>query len=201
MSDVRIDDDMVWAAIDPKNYADDSIHDAFRWLRANNPLGRAEVEDFDPFWIVTKHADILEVSRNNDLFHNGDLQTTLTPKSIDQKIRAMTGGSPHLDCQKSAEFALPKPESVEQCTTQLKPADASSGTFTMSCKSEMVTGTGVGTYEVKDKSTATVKVSFKGSTVQGQPLSYDSSSVHKWIGSDCDAPPPGVDPSLAELMR
>ena len=96
MTDARIDDDMVWAAIDPKNYADDSIHDAFRWLRANNPLGRAEVEDFDPFWVVTKHADILEVSRQNDLFHNGDLQTTLTPKSIDQKIRAMTGGSPHL---------------------------------------------------------------------------------------------------------
>ena len=96
MSDARIDDDMVWAAIDPKNYADDSVHDAFRWLRANNPLGRAEVEDFDPFWVVTKHADILEVSRNNDLFHNGDLATTLTPRSIDQKIRAMTGGSPHL---------------------------------------------------------------------------------------------------------
>ena len=96
MTDARIDDDMVWAAIDPKNYADDSVHDAFRWLRANNPLGRAEVEDFDPFWVVTKHADILEISRNNDLFHNGDLPTTLTPRSIDQKIRAMTGGSPHL---------------------------------------------------------------------------------------------------------
>ena len=96
MSDVRIDDDRVWAAIDPKNYADDSVHDAFRWLRANNPLGRAELPEFDPFWIVTKHADILEVSRQNDLFHNGDLQTTLTPKAIDLKVRAMTGGSPHL---------------------------------------------------------------------------------------------------------
>ncbi len=136
-----------------------------------------------------------------------DIQGALTAQQKSSLSAAMAklglpaGGSPHLDCQKSAEFALPKPESVEQCTTQLKPADASSGTFTMSCKSEMVTGTGVGTYEVKDKSTATVKVSFKGSTVQGQPLSYDSSSVHKWIGSDCDAPPPGVDPSLAELMR
>jgi hypothetical protein len=117
------------------------------------------------------------------------------------KLGLPTGGSPHLDCQQSAEFTLPKPESVEQCTTQLKPADASSGTFTMSCKSEMVTGTGVGTYEVKDKSTATVKVSFKGSTTQGMPLSYDSSSVHKWIGSDCNAAPDGLDPSLAELMR
>jgi cytochrome P450 len=96
MSDVRIDDDRVWAVIEPKNYADDSVHEGFRWLRANNPLGRAELPEFDPFWVVTKHADILEVSRQNDLFHNGDLQTTLTPKAIDQKVRAMTGGSPHL---------------------------------------------------------------------------------------------------------
>ncbi|WP_431259982.1 DUF3617 domain-containing protein [Roseateles chitinivorans] len=136
-----------------------------------------------------------------------DIKGALTAQQKSSLSAAMAqlglpaGGSPHLDCQKSAEFALPKPESVEQCTTQLKPADASSGTFTMSCKSDVVSGTGAGTYEVKDKSTATVKVSFKGSTVQGQPLSYDSSSVHKWIGSDCDAPPPGVDPSLAELLR
>jgi len=96
MSDARIDDDRVWAVIEPKNYADDSVHEGFRWLRANNPLGRAELPEFDPFWIVTKHADILEVSRQNDLFHNGDLQTTLTPKAVDEKVRAMTGGSPHL---------------------------------------------------------------------------------------------------------
>ncbi|MFX1680498.1 DUF3617 family protein [Mitsuaria sp. CC2] len=117
------------------------------------------------------------------------------------KVGLPAGGSPHLACQQSAEFSLPKPESVEQCTTQVKPANGSSGTFTMSCKSEMVSGTGVGTYEVKDKTAATVKVSFKGSTAQGQPLSYDSSSVHKWIGSDCDTPPAGVDPALMTLMR
>lgn len=96
MTNLRIDDEMAWKALEPKSYADDSCHEAFRWLRANNPLGRVELEDFDPFWMVTKHADILEISRQNDLFHNGDLQTTLAPKMIDQKIRAMTGGSPHL---------------------------------------------------------------------------------------------------------
>ncbi|HEX6860379.1 MAG TPA: cytochrome P450 [Caulobacteraceae bacterium] len=97
MNDIRIDDEIAWKVVDPKSYADDkSLHSALRWLRQNNPLGRAELEDFDPFWVVTKHADILEVSRQNDLFHNGDLQTTLTPKAIDQKVRQMTGGSPHL---------------------------------------------------------------------------------------------------------
>jgi hypothetical protein len=31
------------------------IYDAYDWLRANNPLGLAEPEGFDAFWVVTKH--------------------------------------------------------------------------------------------------------------------------------------------------
>ena len=111
------------------------------------------------------------------------------------------GGSPHLDCQQSAEFTLPKPQSVDDCSTQVKPSDATSGTFTMSCKSATASGTGNGSYQVTDKSSATVKVSFKGTTAQGMPITYESTSVHKWIGSDCSAPPPGVDPSVAELLQ
>ena len=37
------------------------------------PLAVARPEGFDPFWVVTRHADILEISRQNELFHNGDL--------------------------------------------------------------------------------------------------------------------------------
>jgi cytochrome P450 len=50
----------------------------------------------DPFWVVTKHADILEVSRQNALFHSGDLATTIVGKAADAKVREMTGGSPHM---------------------------------------------------------------------------------------------------------
>ncbi|MDP9103451.1 MAG: cytochrome P450 [Pseudomonadota bacterium] len=83
--------------IDPKVHADGArLHEAFRWIRANNPLGRAELEGFDPFWVVSKHADILEVSRQNALFHSGDRQTTFTSQEADQKVWALTGGSPHL---------------------------------------------------------------------------------------------------------
>ena len=53
-------------------YADHRIHDSYRWLRANNPLGIARPEKFDPFWVVTKHAHIQAVSRQNELFHNAD---------------------------------------------------------------------------------------------------------------------------------
>jgi hypothetical protein len=38
----------------------------------------AQVEGFDPYWLVTRHADILEVSRQNDVFHNGDLGVILS---------------------------------------------------------------------------------------------------------------------------
>lgn len=83
--------------VHPATYADQKLlDDTFAWLRANQPLGIAEPDGFDPFWAVTKHADILEISRQNDLFHNGDRQTTLTTKEIDAKVRAQTGGSPHL---------------------------------------------------------------------------------------------------------
>jgi cytochrome P450 len=94
--DIRIPADIAQTLVDPRAYADDRLHRSYAWLRANNPLGRAEVEGFDPFWVVTKHADILEVSRQNDLFHNGDRATTLTNQSADARVREMTGGSPHL---------------------------------------------------------------------------------------------------------
>ena len=90
-------EELARTVIDPTAYADGKrIHDAFAWLRANNPLGRAELEGVTPFWVVTKHADILEISRQNDLFRSGERSTTFTNIEADQRVRQMTGGSPHL---------------------------------------------------------------------------------------------------------
>ena len=58
--------------------------------------GVAQVEGVDPFWVVTRHEDILEISRQNDLFHNGDRRPTLIGQEGDRKVREMMGGSPHL---------------------------------------------------------------------------------------------------------
>ena len=82
--------------VTPAAYADHRLHDTYRWLRANEPFGVAEVEGVDPFWAATKHADILEISRQNDLFHNGDRNPVLTSQVADRKVREMMGGSPHL---------------------------------------------------------------------------------------------------------
>jgi cytochrome P450 len=97
MNDAVVPRDIADLLVSPNAYAEQTrLYAGLRWLRANNPLGRVEIEDFDPFWIVTKHADILEISRQNQLFHNGDRATTLVTRSADQKVRSLTGGSPHL---------------------------------------------------------------------------------------------------------
>lgn len=80
----------------PKAYArQKSLLAALGWLRANLPVGRVETEDFDPFWIVTRHVDVLEIIRQHGLFHNGDRAHTLVPRASDDAARAQTGGSPH----------------------------------------------------------------------------------------------------------
>src|ERR1700761_8356975 len=92
----RIPDEIAVTLVDPKAFGSGKIHDSYTWLRANNPLGRAEVEGYDPFWVVTKHADIMEISRQNALFHNGDRPTVMTNQKAEAQVRQMTGGSPHL---------------------------------------------------------------------------------------------------------
>jgi len=80
----------------PKAYARQKmLLGGLRWLRANQPLGRVEIEGFDPFWLVTKHADVSNIIRQHELFHNGDRAHTLVPRVSDQMARALTGGSPH----------------------------------------------------------------------------------------------------------
>lgn len=85
------------ALVDPCTYADmPRLHEAYTWARANNPLGRAVTQHFAPFWAVTKHADVVHVSRNNDLFHNSDRAVVLTDRDMVEQIRNSTGGSEHL---------------------------------------------------------------------------------------------------------
>ena len=96
VQDHRIPKDVADLLANPAAYADGRIHQAYKWLRANEPLGVADIEGMDPFWVVTRHADILEISRQNDLFHNGDRSPTPISQEGDRKIREMMGGSPHL---------------------------------------------------------------------------------------------------------
>ena len=74
--------------VDPHAYAaGDPVDDAFRTIRANHPLAIAEPEGMEPFWVVGRHADIMEVERQPDVFHNGDKSTFLTLKENDGMVR------------------------------------------------------------------------------------------------------------------
>lgn len=87
MDTPRIPDDVVEILVNPAAYADARIHEAYTWLRANRPLSVAEPKGYDPFWVVTRHADILEISRQNDLFHSGDKLVTLQSRDLGGKRR------------------------------------------------------------------------------------------------------------------
>jgi cytochrome P450 len=90
----RIPDHVAKVVISPASYADDAvIYAAYKWLRENMPLGVAEVEGYDPLWIVTKHADIREIERNAKLFHNADFNPVLNDRASDDFTRGINGGS------------------------------------------------------------------------------------------------------------
>ena len=95
-SEINIPADVAETLVDPAAFADGRIFDSYAWLRANRPLAVAQPQGFDPFWVVTRHADILEISRQNELFHSGDRPTTIVGREGEAKVRQMTGGSPHL---------------------------------------------------------------------------------------------------------
>jgi hypothetical protein len=58
--------------VDPADYAARGYpHDIFTRLRAEDPVFRWTETEGMPFWAVTKHADITEVSKQPDTFLNG----------------------------------------------------------------------------------------------------------------------------------
>ncbi|WP_439816704.1 cytochrome P450 [Zavarzinia sp. CC-PAN008] len=82
--------------VSPQVYADEeAIQSNFAWLRKNSPVHRMTPEGFRPFWSVTRHADILEIERQNDKFIN-DPRPTLATIEAEEQVKAFTGGSNHL---------------------------------------------------------------------------------------------------------
>lgn len=88
---------LVAPLFDPATFAvRGAVDELLRTLRDEYPLARAEVPGYDPHWIVTRHADIQAVSRQNDLFHNADRSATLIPCAGEALVRDFTGGDYNL---------------------------------------------------------------------------------------------------------
>jgi cytochrome P450 len=64
---------------DPAAYADpERWHASAKKLRETSPIHRVQIDGFPPFWAITKHADVLEIERNPEIFTNSPV-TTLVP--------------------------------------------------------------------------------------------------------------------------
>jgi cytochrome P450 len=90
---------MIATAVDPKAHADPQrLAGAFAWLRKNEPIARAEIPDVDPFYLVTKHADILAISKDNALFPYGENPSTIANSEAVRNHRhaLASGGRPIL---------------------------------------------------------------------------------------------------------
>lgn len=88
--------DLAELITNPRSFAEPQrVHDAFAWLRANRPVSLAVTADFEAFWLVTKHQDVMDIERQANIFHNGDRSTVLIPERM---LRAVEGAiqSPHL---------------------------------------------------------------------------------------------------------
>lgn len=73
---------------------------AYKWLRKNAPVGKVQVEGYDPLWLVSTHADIMEVERQPQFFSNGGGEekpgthnSILNTQAGDEFTKSLTGGS------------------------------------------------------------------------------------------------------------
>ncbi len=84
----RIMDDAARLLTDPAAYTDEKrLHEALAHLRVHAPVSWVDVEGYRPFWAVTKHADIMDIERQNDLFTN-DPRPLLMNIALDERLRA-----------------------------------------------------------------------------------------------------------------
>ena len=77
----------------PETYANEKeLHDIFTFMRKKDPVSWVEPEDYRPFWAITKHEDIIEIEKQNEIFIN-DPRTTLMDIPTEDAIKEFTGGS------------------------------------------------------------------------------------------------------------
>ncbi len=85
------DDNML---VNPNAMADESIHEVYARLRRDDPVHWATPTGYRPFWAVTRHADVLSVSKQNSRFVNR-FRTYLAPAEA-EKWTMDTVGDTHL---------------------------------------------------------------------------------------------------------
>jgi hypothetical protein len=83
---------------DPQAYANEAkLHAALTHLRANAPVSWVDVPDYRPFWAITKHADVMDIERANNLFTNSPRPVLTTVEGDEQQAAIGVSTLIHMD--------------------------------------------------------------------------------------------------------
>lgn len=75
----------------PSTFGDPArVQDIYRRLRRDQPLARVEPRGYRPFWILSRHADIMAVEKDAETYAAGD-RTVLLPEKVEQIYQAKYG--------------------------------------------------------------------------------------------------------------
>ncbi|GAB3710325.1 cytochrome P450 [Nocardiopsis oceani] len=97
--ETQVPDHIARQVVTPEGHRDDeALFEAYRWLRENAPLAKVKVEGYDPVWLLTKHADIMTVERQPEIFTNGGAtpgahNPNFASQADDAFTKELTGGS------------------------------------------------------------------------------------------------------------
>jgi cytochrome P450 len=85
------------ALVDPAAYGEwKGLLETFAMLRRDAPVSKVEVAGYRPFWAITRHADIMKISKDNATFQNSPNSVVVAPIMAEMFVAHLTGGSPHL---------------------------------------------------------------------------------------------------------
>lgn len=88
-----IPQEMSAAVVDPKAYADGRIDKAFAWFRREAPFAKIQPGGYDPFWVVTRHADIQKMELASDVFCSSEGAPVILPAAVSESVVRQTGGA------------------------------------------------------------------------------------------------------------
>lgn len=102
MSDpATLSTDLAKTVIDPHAYAEwDGLLDAFDHIRKTTPVAKVvpEVDGlFEPFWLVTRHEDVMRISKDNRTFLNNPRPVVFSFNQAIEFSRAATGSNMLVD--------------------------------------------------------------------------------------------------------
>ncbi len=95
---VRTIDEVAKKFANPSAYADEAaFHADLAHLRANAPVSWVEVPGYKPFWAITKHNDIMDIERANDVFTNSPRPVLMTSENDDNQAAVGVRTLIHMD--------------------------------------------------------------------------------------------------------